>query len=144
LIEKGKVMKNLINISEGASLALHSLALMAAREPEKLNVKTLAERLDASEAHLAKVLQKLSKAGLVQSFRGPTGGFTLNHSPEEITLLDIYEVIEGKVNLSECPVGLDECMFNQCIFNDSLTKISREIYHTLKNIKLSEFSKELE
>ncbi|MCF7886673.1 MAG: Rrf2 family transcriptional regulator [Candidatus Marinimicrobia bacterium] len=137
-------MKSLINISEGASLALHSLALMAARKPEKMNVKTLADRLDASKAHLAKVLQKLSKAGLVQSFRGPTGGFTLNRAPEDVALLEIYEVIEGKVNLTECPVGLDECMFSECIFNDSLTKISREIYETLKNIKLSEFSKELE
>lgn len=137
-------MKSLINISEGASLALHSLALMAARQPEKLNVKTLADRLDASKAHLAKVLQKMSKADYVKSFRGPTGGFTLNRPAEDVTLLDIYEVIEGQVQLQDCPVGLDECMFNKCIFNDSLSKISQEIYKTLKKIKLSDFSKELE
>ncbi len=136
-------MKSLISISEGASLALHSLALMAAWRPEKLNVKILAERLDASEAHLAKVLQKLSKAGLVRSSRGPAGGFMLNRVPDEINLLDIYEVIEGKVTLAECPLGLEECMFNQCIFNDSLKRISGEIYNTLRQIKLSRFSKEL-
>ncbi|HMA62469.1 MAG TPA: Rrf2 family transcriptional regulator [bacterium] len=137
-------MKSLINISEGASLALHSLALMAARRPEKLNAKTLADRLNASKAHLAKVLQKLSKAGLVQSYRGPTGGFTLNKPADEINLLNIYEVIEGKVNLGDCPIGVDECMFSRCIFNDSLNEISHEIYETLQKIKLSEFSKELE
>lgn len=137
-------MKSLINISEGASLALHSLALIAARRPEKLNTKTLAQRLNASKAHLAKVLQKLSKAGLVQSYRGPTGGFTLNNPADEITLLNIYEVIEGEVNLGDCPIGIDECMFSRCIFNDSLNKISQQIYETLQKIKLSEFSKELE
>ena len=137
-------MRSLINISEGASLALHSLALITARKPQKLNVKTLADRLDASPAHLAKVLQKLSKAGLVRSYRGPAGGFTLERLPEDVSLLEIYEVIEGKINLSDCPVGREECMFDKCIFNNSLNRISKEIYNTLKQIKLSNFSEELE
>jgi len=136
-------MKSLINISEAASLALHSLAVIAARRPEKLNVKALARKLNASEAHLAKVLQKLSKAGLVRSSRGPAGGFILNRPANEISLLHIYEVIEGKVVLEDCPLGLEECLFSRCIFNDTLNRISKEIYTTLKAIKLSQFSREL-
>ena len=137
-------MDSLINISEGASLGMHSLAYMAAKKPEKLNTKSLADKLDASKAHLSKVLQKLHKAGLVESYRGPTGGYTLSKSPKTVTLLDIYEVIEGKVEVEECPLGKEECMFENCIFNDTLHGVENEIYETLKNINLSNFAKEIQ
>ena len=73
-------MSNLINISEAASLALHGLVLIAKNQPLRMNVKVLAEELNASQTHLAKVFQKLSKAGLVKSLRGPAGGFELSIS----------------------------------------------------------------
>ncbi|MDZ7859213.1 MAG: Rrf2 family transcriptional regulator [Candidatus Krumholzibacteriota bacterium] len=137
-------MNSLIDISGGAFLALHSLALMAAREPEKINLKTISDRLDVSEAHLAKVMQRLSKAGFVSSYRGPAGGFTLNKPTDEISLLDIYECIEGKVELGDCPLGRGKCIFKRCIFSDSLSRISKEIYNTLRRLKLANFSDKLE
>ena len=96
-------MNKLVNISEGTSLAFHGLALIAESAPERLNVKTVAERLYASEAHLAKVFQKLGKAGIVSSVRGPSGGFILEQDPEKISLLKVYEILESPVNLEGCP-----------------------------------------
>lgn len=137
-------MKSLIDISGGAFLALHSLALMAARKPEKMNIRTISDRLDVSEAHLAKVMQRLSKAGFVSSYRGPGGGFTLNKPADDISLLDIYECIEGKIELGDCPLGREECMFKECIFSNSLSRISTEIYNTLRGLKLADFQGKLE
>jgi len=134
---------NLLNISEGAYLAMHSLALIASKQPERLSVKNLAEELNASQAHLAKVFQKVSKAGLVTSVRGPAGGFILDKPAEDISFLDIYEIIEGKVNLGDCPLGKNRCSFNMCIFNNDFNRISRDIYNTYDKIKLSNFHKEL-
>ena len=51
-------MANVLRISEAATLALHTLALLAARPGEILSTHKIATRLDASEAHLAKVLQQ--------------------------------------------------------------------------------------
>jgi len=132
-------MKNLVNVSEGAYLALHGLAYIAQKSPERISVKKLAEVLHASEAHLAKVFQKLSKAELVKSVRGPSGGFELNHPAEEINFLQIYEVIEGKVELGGCPFGKKNCFFQSCIFNSALNRISQDIYNTFLNLKLSNF-----
>ncbi|MCK4654170.1 MAG: Rrf2 family transcriptional regulator [Candidatus Cloacimonetes bacterium] len=132
-------MSHLINISEAASLALHGLAIVAKKSPDKVNAKYLAEKLNASEAHLAKIFQRLSKNGLIKSFRGPTGGFVLNKPAEEISFLDIYEIVESKVILNDCPLDKAGCTFDNCIFGDALKSISQSIYQTFKNIKLSKF-----
>lgn len=134
-------MNNLVNVSEGSYLALHGLVYIAQHTPERVNMKKLAEVLHASEAHLAKVFQKLSKADLVYSVRGPAGGFELVKEPEEITFLNIFEIIEGEVKLGGCPFGKIHCAFQTCIFNTKLNRISKDIYDTFKDMKLSDFTK---
>ena len=132
-------MSNLISISEAASLALHGLVLIAKNQPMRMNVKTLSVELNASQTHLAKVFQKLSKTGLVRSLRGPAGGFELNNPAEEITFLEIYEIIDGKITLGDCPLGKNHCVFQSCIFDNALNRISADIYETFKKMKLSDF-----
>jgi len=132
-------MNNIINMSEGSYLALHGLVLITKKSPERVNVKVLADSLNASEAHLAKVFQKLGKAGIVKSVRGPLGGFELKKSSDEITFLDIFEIIEGKVVLEKCPFGKSECAFKNCIFSNRLNMISKEVYDVFKNLKLSDY-----
>ncbi len=134
-------MSNLINISEAASLALHGLVLIAKNQPMRMNVKTLSVELNASQTHLAKVFQKLSKTGLVRSLRGPAGGFELNNPADEITFLEIYEIIDGKITLGDCPLGKNHCVFQSCMFGNELNRISTDIYNTFKKIRLSDFSK---
>lgn len=132
-------MAGILNVSEAASIALHGLAIIAHIQPNRMNVKKLASKLNASEAHVAKVFQKLSKANLVKSFRGPTGGFALNVKSEDVTFLDIYEIIESKIELAECPLKKTGCTFKKCIFGGELMKISMEIRTAFENIRLSDF-----
>jgi Rrf2 family protein len=131
-------MNSLVNVSEGAFLALHGLAYIARHASERISVKKLAEELQASEAHLAKVFQKLSKADIVRSVRGPTGGFILNREPSEISFLEIIEVIDSKIRLNGCPFGKKECAFQNCIFSNKLNEISQEIYDYYQNMKLTD------
>ena len=134
-------MNKLVNISEGTSLAFHGLALIAQSAPERLNVKTVAEKLMASEAHLAKVFQKLNKAGIISSIRGPSGGFVLDESAEQISLLRVYEILESPVRLGGCPMGREKCSFHDCIFESRMHKVSLEIYKILEEVKLSDFAR---
>ncbi len=131
-------MNSLMKISEATSLAMHTLALMAS-EPEKIiSVKESASFLNVSEAHLAKVLQRLSQAGYVNSTRGPKGGFLLVKSPDEVTLLDIYELIEGKIDDSACLLDHPICTNNNCLFGNGLKKMNKEIKEHLSKTTLSE------
>ncbi|HPR17957.1 MAG TPA: Rrf2 family transcriptional regulator [Candidatus Cloacimonadota bacterium] len=131
-------MRSLINVSEGAFLAMHGLVYIAQNASERVNIKKLAEVLNASEAHLAKVFQKMSKAGLVRSVRGPSGGFELNHSLEEINFLDVVEIVDGKTTLNGCPFGKSKCAFNTCIFGTRLNSVTQEIYDIFLQSKLSD------
>ncbi len=132
-------MKNLVNVSEGTYLALHGLALIYQKAPKRMSVKAMAEELHASEAHLAKIFQKLHKTGIVESVRGPAGGFSLTSGADEVTFLYIYEIVEGKVSLGGCPFGKINCAFKSCIFSSELNRISKEIYDFFKSMKIKDF-----
>ncbi len=134
-------MSQLINISEAASLGFHGLALIAEADPERVNVKTAAGRLNASEAHLAKVFQVLNRAGIIRSRKGPGGGFVLNADPADINFLLIYEILEGPVFLDSCPLNYQSCSFGSCLFGGKLNALNRQIVDALSSISLDQVMK---
>jgi len=87
----------------------------------------IARTLCVSEAHLAKVLQRLSKAGFLVSVRGPNGGFRLARSPEKITLLEVFEAIDGPFEPEECLMHDHSCGQIGCLFGDLLGDINRQV-----------------
>ena len=118
-------MANLFSLSEAASIALHGIILIA-KEKGGLNVIKIAERTDTSKHHVAKVMQRLVKAGYLTSQRGPSGGFLMKKDPASITFLNIYEIIEGPIEVSECPMEKQICPFDKCIMNNVTRKMTLE------------------
>ena len=94
-------MKNIIQISEAASLALHGMGLLA-YNGRRMSIHEISDIIGASEAHLSKVFQRLVREDMVRSVRGPGGGFELTRLPENITLLEIYSAIEGTPSTDTC------------------------------------------
>jgi len=89
-----------------------------------------------------KILQKLHKAGLVDSSMGPKGGFILNRDPSEITLMDIVKVLQGDVRLNRCLLGGDGCEFqSDCEINAKLSGLQLYIDGYLGGITLAEIAK---
>jgi Rrf2 family protein len=131
-------MARLFALSEASSIALHGLVLIA-RSKDGLNVVDIAKSIDSSKHHVAKVLQRLVKAGFLSSHRGPGGGFHLKLAPEEIDLLEIYETIEGKIVISPCPLDKPICPFEKCIINNITGKMTSEFKDYLKNQTLNMF-----
>ncbi len=138
-------MANIVSLSEAASIALHGVILIA-QENNPLNVLQIAEKTGSSKHHVAKVFQRLVKEGIVSSQRGPNGGFRLKVNPEEVNLLRIYEIIEGKINVKDCPVDHSICPFNTCVFHNitqQMTKIFRDFLaeHTISYYLNNNFDK---
>ena len=96
-------MSRLVHISEAASLAIHSLALIASSKV-RLNAKKIAEILHVSQNHLAKILQVLAKNEYLVSNRGPGGGFILRKNADKVSMLEIYQLIEGNVDCQFCGI----------------------------------------
>lgn len=114
-------MSKIVSLSEAASIALHGMILIG-RSKDQLNVATIAEATNASRHHVAKVLQRLVKDNFLDSHRGPSGGFSLKKDPAEISLLMIYEAIEGRIEVTECPLDKPICPFGKCIMQNT-TKV---------------------
>jgi Rrf2 family transcriptional regulator, nitric oxide-sensitive transcriptional repressor len=125
-------VNSVINISEMLSLALHSMVLIANSGGGVLSVKDIARETGYSINHLAKVMQRLVKAGLLQSLRGPKGGFLLKRDAANISFLDIYEAVEGKIDLEGCPVGQTKCPFSKCIFDGTITLLNKQFLQFMK------------
>lgn len=126
----------MLKLTEAALLALHTMVYLAGNPDRRVSTKQIATEFDASEAHLSKVLQRLARYGLVKSVRGPKGGFTLNTGYGEITLLDIYESIEGPLVERKCFHTTRMCNENQCIFGDLLGNINKQVREYLSATKL--------
>lgn len=133
-------MSKAVNFTEATYLALHAMALMAEKNGAPFSIHAMAESLSVSEAHLAKVVQRLARSGLVATTRGPKGGVTLAKKPEDTTYLEIFEAIEGKLQAAGCVFGAKECRLSRCIFRDFLTKVTAETEAWLRNNSLADFA----
>jgi Rrf2 family protein len=85
------------------------------------------------------VLQRLVKNDMLKSVRGPAGGFTLKKLPESISLLDVYESIEGSIEITDCPLAHDICGFDNCIMGSIVNKMSIEFRRYLGEQTLSKY-----
>jgi Rrf2 family iron-sulfur cluster assembly transcriptional regulator len=93
-----------------SELALIATLFLAKQAPGQLTpVHEIAAQAGVSEAYLAKILQRLTSAGLLRSFRGPGKGMELGRAPEAITLADLVRAAEGSRLSDKCIFGLGDC-----------------------------------
>ena len=96
--------------TRAADYALRGMLYLAQQPSDRL---VMAGEIAAAEGmpdyFFSKILQQLAKAGLVNSFRGVSGGFVLAKSPEEMTIRDVIEAVEGPLVASRCAVSPESC-----------------------------------
>ena len=90
---------------------------------------------------LGKVLQELVRKGLLESRRGPGGGFRLARRPELITLRDVVAAIDGLDQFLECAVGLEHCDDDApCPLHDTWKDLRTQMLHYLEATSLKEMA----
>lgn len=134
-------MSKILSISERASLAMHSMVLLAASEPDPVTTRQAAEKLDASEAHLSKIFQQLVRNEYVASTRGPGGGFVLKKDASRISLKEIYETIEGKLSDNLCLLDRKICRGKKCILGDLVKKVNKQMRTYMDHTMISDLAK---
>ncbi len=98
--------------TDSGKYAIRALTCMAGQEDMQnpVSAADVAEAENIPPFYLAKVLQDLARADLLNSVRGRGGGFLLKRAPEDIKVLDILEAVEDIRRLTtECVLGLDQC-----------------------------------
>lgn len=103
-----------MELTRKADYAIRGMIYLAGlSEGQIALIGEIAEAAQVPPAFLAKILQHFVKAGLVSSSRGATGGFSLTKSPEQITLREIIETIEGPFTPNRCVMGNDACSLSR-------------------------------
>ena len=82
-------------------------------------------------------MQRLGKAGLVTSTRGPNGGFALAKSADKVRLLDVYEAVDGELDPDNCLLGLPVCPGRKCILGDLAAKVNKMVQERLAGTTLA-------
>jgi Rrf2 family protein len=134
-------------LSKSCIYALRSLVYIGqnATQQHKLGIKEIAEELDLPSHFLSKILQRLVKHKVVQSVKGPHGGFYLNEKSKETTLLTIIEVIDGLAFFTNCGLGLKECSeTHPCPLHDDFKVYRDGLYLLFNNKKISELITKIE
>ena len=101
-----------MQITRQADYAVRAVLYLAQLGPDKRAATSqIADDQQIPPSFLAKIVSQLSVAGLLQTSRGARGGVSLARSPEEISLLEVVEAIDGPILLNECVSNSGACTF---------------------------------
>ncbi len=102
----------------------------------------IAEAEDIPQPFLTKVISQLSTAGLVITSRGMGGGVMLARSPEEITLLNVIEAVDGPILISHCLLRSNTCAIESyCAVHDTWANIQARLVQDLESVTMEELAR---
>lgn len=101
----------------------------------------IAQEQHIPPSFLAKIISQLSIAGVLQTSRGARGGVMLAKAPEEISLLDVVESIDGPISLNECVNEEQGCTFGEeCPLRSIWCDAQDDLVHRLRSTNFAQFA----
>lgn len=131
--------------SRQCEYALQAVLYLALKPAgEMTSIKELTAKLSIPYHFLAKILQDLRNKGLLDSLKGPTGGFRLALPPERITLLRVVEAIDGTGVFDNCVLGFEECSGkNPCAVHETWGELRDRIHGMLAEKSIAQLAKDM-
>ncbi|OGR41746.1 MAG: hypothetical protein A2X35_12800 [Elusimicrobia bacterium GWA2_61_42] len=133
-------MQSILRISDAAAIALHTADYLAGEKKPLSSAMEIAKALDVSYNHLSKVLQTLTRAGLVLPSRGPKGGFALSPAGRKASVRAFISAVDGPPAMKACLLSHKVCKHRDCMFGNFLAETNKR-FEAVLNGKISEFSK---
>lgn len=130
-------MLRISKLTDYAILAMVELA----RGDEILSAQTLAERARLEVPTASKVLKMLARSGLLESYRGASGGYRASRPAGEISVAEVIAAIEGPIAMTECSVEQGLCsQEDNCELRGNWQRISVAVARALQEVSLAEMS----
>jgi len=136
----------MLKLSRKAEYAIIALKHMLNRQADHLcTAKEIAERYHISDELMAKILQKMTRSGILTSTQGVRGGYVLSRPANKITVADIVECIDGPLGIVECATDSGDCRCVQysegvCNISDPFMRIQIEFKNFLNGISLADLN----
>ncbi len=114
------------------------------RDGSRLGIKEIAEEIESPEPFTAKILQELARKGIVNSAKGPGGGFYIDPKAKPIPMMKVVEAIDGMGAFERCGLGLKECSEDHpCPIHKEFKSYSARLKNLLMQKTVQEMSKSL-
>lgn len=125
----------MMQITRQADYAVRAVLYLARMDSDKRAATSkVAKEQHIPPSFLAKIISQLSIAGLLHTSRGARGGVTLARKPEDITLLEVIEAIDGPILLNECVGDSSTCTFqDDCPLKPVWCDAQNELVSRLKD-----------
>lgn len=128
-------------ITKDIGYAVRALIILS-KEKDLVSVSELVQKMKVSYPFLRRVMQRLTKEGIVSSYRGKGGGFRLKIPAKKIYMLDIINVFQGSLNLTKCMIKEKACPnIAGCILRDKVKEIEDYIKKKFKNMTIASLTK---
>lgn len=131
-----------MQITRQADYALRAMLYLAKMEPgQRAATSQIAEEQHIPPSFLAKIISQLSIAGLIHTSRGARGGVSLARTPEEITILEVVEAIDGPISLNECTHSATSCAFGEtCPLRPLWCETQADLVQRLRSTTFAQFA----
>ena len=136
----------MLKLTKKADYALMAMKHLAEHAGDgSLSAKDVSVAYGIPPEALAKILQRLAKAGLLQSQHGTNGGYTLARAAQTISAFEVIQAIDGPLFITSCVTVRGECdQSDRCNIREPLRKVNDSIEAVLKRIKISHMREETE
>lgn len=132
--------------SKACEYAIRAVLYIAIKSAEGLKpgFKEIAKEIDAPDPFTGKILQKLVKENVISSSKGPKGGFYLKPENEQIPLMEIVRVIDGKDVFKQCVLGLKECSDKYpCPIHNEVKAFRDKLKDAMQNQHIKDLAKDI-
>jgi Rrf2 family protein len=132
----------MMELTRKGDYAIRGIVYLASQPPGKISLLSeIAAAVDVPQTFLAKIFQQFSKTGIVKSFRGTGGGFLLAGPPDNITLLQVVEAVEGPIMPNRCVLKAGECERDTfCTVHPVWHQVQQQVRSILRNITLKDLA----
>lgn len=131
-----------MQITRQADYALRAMLYLAQLDPsQRAATSQIAEVQHIPPSFLAKIISQLSIAGLIHTSRGARGGVSLARPPEEVSILEVVEAIDGPISLNECTHSVTSCPFGDtCPLRPLWCETQAELVNRLRSTTFAQFA----
>lgn len=133
--------------SKTCEYAIRAMIFIAqkTKEGDRIGIKEIAKGIDSPGHFIAKILQELSRKGLVQSAKGPNGGFYLDSQSMKQSLADVVRAVDGDKVLLGCGLGLKQCSeTHPCPIHHEFKRVRKQLFQMLEKARVGTFTEALE
>ena len=131
----------MFKLSKKVEYALISISHIKASNIDKpISVRQISSKYNIPNELLAKILQTLSRVQILESIKGPKGGYKLKSTFKDLSLVEFIEILEGPFGIADCMIDTKCSQLLNCNIINPMDKINSKIYKVFSDIKLTQLT----